>query len=50
MRQIIALLSVLAALAIGALDGDSPTVPETIADCLAHLLFTCVFAEIAARA
>jgi hypothetical protein len=39
-----------AALAIGALDGDAPSVPETIADCLAHLLFTCVFAEIAARA
>jgi hypothetical protein len=38
-----------AALAIGSLDRDAPTVPEAIADCLAHLLFTCVFAEIAAR-
>jgi hypothetical protein len=38
-----------AALAIGSLDRGAPTVPEAIADCLAHLLFTCVFAEIAAR-
>jgi hypothetical protein len=38
-----------AALAIGALDRDAPTVAEAIADCLAHLLFTCVFAEAAAR-
>jgi hypothetical protein len=38
-----------AALAIGSLDRDAPTVPEAITDCLAHLLFTCVFAEIAAR-
>ncbi|HYB26095.1 MAG TPA: hypothetical protein VEF89_05740 [Solirubrobacteraceae bacterium] len=32
-----------AALAIGSLDSDAPTVPEAITDCLAHLLFTCVF-------
>jgi hypothetical protein len=38
-----------AALAIGSLDRDAPTVPDAITDCLAHLLFTCVFAEIAAR-
>ena len=38
-----------AALAIGALDRDAPSVPEAIADCLAHLLFTCVFADAAAR-
>jgi hypothetical protein len=38
-----------AALAIGALDRDAPTVPETIADCLAHLLFTSVFADGAAH-
>jgi len=38
-----------AALAIGALDRDAPSVPETIADCLAHLLFTSVFADGAAR-
>jgi hypothetical protein len=38
-----------AALAIGALDRDAPTVAEAIADCLAHLLFTCVFADAAAR-
>ena len=37
-----------AALAIGALDRDAPTVAEAIADCLAHLLFTCVFADTAA--
>jgi hypothetical protein len=36
-----------AALAIGALDRDAPTVPEAISDCLAHLLFTCVFADVA---
>ena len=38
-----------AALAIGALDRNAPTVPEAITDCLAHLLFTCVFADAAAR-
>jgi hypothetical protein len=38
-----------AALAIGSLDRDGPTVPEAIADCLAHLLFTCVFADAASR-
>jgi hypothetical protein len=38
-----------AALAIGALDRDAPTVAEAIADCLAHLLFTCVFADAATR-
>jgi hypothetical protein len=38
-----------AALAIGSLDRDLPSVPEAIADCLAHLLFTCVFADAAAR-
>jgi hypothetical protein len=38
-----------AALAIGSLDRDAPSVPEAIADCLAHLLFTCVFADAAAR-
>jgi hypothetical protein len=38
-----------AALAIGALDRDAPSVPEAITDCLAHLLFTCVFADAAAR-
>ena len=37
-----------AALAIGSLDRDAPTVPEAITDCLAHLLFTCVFAHAAA--
>ena len=37
-----------AALAIGSLDRDAPTVPEAITDCLAHLLFTCVFADAAA--
>ena len=36
-----------AALAIGALDADAPTVPEAICDCLAHLLFVCVFADAA---
>ena len=36
-----------AALAIGSLDRDAPTVPEAITDCLAHLLFTCVFAHAA---
>ena len=35
----------LAALAIGALDRDAPTVPEAIADCLAHLLAVCIFAD-----
>ena len=38
-----------AALAIDSLDRDAPSVPETITDCLAHLLFTCVFADAAAR-
>ena len=38
-----------AALAIGSLDRDASTVPEAITDCLAHLLFTCVFADTAAR-
>jgi hypothetical protein len=38
-----------AALAIGSLDRDAPSVPEAIADCLAHLLFTCVFADAAAH-
>ena len=38
-----------AALAIGSLDRDAPTVPEAITDCLAHLLFVCVFADTAAR-
>jgi hypothetical protein len=38
-----------AALAIGSLDRDSPSVPEAMTDCLAHLLFTCVFADAAAR-
>jgi hypothetical protein len=36
-----------AALAIGSLDHDAPSVPETITDCLAHLLFTCVLADAA---
>ena len=36
-----------AALAVGALDRDAPTVPEAIADCLAHLLFASVFADTA---
>jgi hypothetical protein len=36
-----------AALAIGALDRDAPTAPQAIADCLAHLLFACVFADLA---
>ena len=38
-----------AALAIGSLDREAPSVPEAITDCLAHLLFTCVFADAAAR-
>ena len=38
-----------AALAIGSLDRDSPSVPEAITDCLAHLLVACVFADAAAR-
>ena len=29
------------------LDRDAPSVPEAITDCLAHLLFTCVFADAA---
>jgi hypothetical protein len=36
-----------AALAIGALDRDAPTAPQAIADCLTHLLFICVFADLA---
>jgi hypothetical protein len=35
----------LAALAIGALDRDAPSVPEAIADCLAYLLVVCVLAD-----
>jgi hypothetical protein len=38
-----------AALAIGSMDRDAPNVPEAITDCLAHLLFGCVFADTAAR-
>jgi hypothetical protein len=38
-----------AALAIGSLDRDAPSVPEAITDCLAHVLFVCVFADTAAR-
>jgi hypothetical protein len=34
-----------AALAIGSLDRDAPSVPEAIADCLAHLLFICIFVD-----
>jgi len=34
-----------AALAIGSLDRDAPSVPEAITDCLAHLLFVCAFAD-----
>ena len=37
-----------AALAIGSLDRGAPSVPEALTDCLAHLLFTCVFADVAA--
>ena len=37
-----------AALAIASLDRDARSVPEAITDCLAHLLFTCVFADTAA--
>jgi len=33
-----------ASLAISSLDRDAPSVPEAIADCLAHLLFACMFA------
>ncbi len=36
-----------AALAIGALDRDAPTASQAIADCLTHLLFVCVLADIA---
>lgn len=36
-----------AALAIGSLDRDAPSVPEAIADCLGHLLFVCTFADAA---
>jgi hypothetical protein len=39
----------LAALAIDALDRDTPNVPEAIADCLAHLLVVCVLADEAAH-
>jgi hypothetical protein len=35
----------LAALAIGALDRDLPSVPEAIGDCIAHLLVVCVLAD-----
>lgn len=35
----------LAALAIGALDRDAPSVPEAIADCIAHLLVVCVLID-----
>jgi hypothetical protein len=35
----------LAALAIGALDRDTPRVPEAIADCVVHLLVVCVLAD-----
>ncbi len=38
-----------AALAIGSLERNAPAVPEAITDCLAHLLFVCVFADTAAR-
>jgi hypothetical protein len=38
-----------AALAIGSLDRDAPSVPDAITDCLAHLLFTCVFVDAAGR-
>jgi hypothetical protein len=38
-----------AALAIGSLDRDLPSLPEAITDCLAHLLFTRVFADAAAH-
>jgi hypothetical protein len=37
----------LAAVAIGALDRDTPTVPEAITDCIAHLLFVCIFVDTA---
>jgi hypothetical protein len=36
-----------AALAIGSLDADASTVPEAICDCLGHLLFVCVFTDLA---
>jgi hypothetical protein len=35
----------LAALAISALDRDASSVPEAIADCLAHLLVVCILAD-----
>ena len=38
-----------AALAIGSLDRDAPSAPEAITDCLAHLLFVCVFVDTVAR-
>ena len=38
------------AIAIGALDGDAARAPEAIADCLAHLLTVCVFADVAGKA
>jgi hypothetical protein len=38
------------AIAIGALDADAVTVPETISDCLARLLAVCVFADAALSA
>jgi hypothetical protein len=34
-----------AGLAISSLDRDAPDVPQAISDCIAHLLFTCVFAD-----
>jgi hypothetical protein len=34
-----------AAIAIGSLDAEAPSVPETICDCLGHLLFVCVFTD-----
>ena len=36
-----------AALAIGSLDRDAPSVAEAITDCLAHLLVACVFVDVA---
>ena len=38
------------AIAIGALDRDAARAPEAIADCLAHLLTVCVFADVAGKA
>lgn len=36
-----------AAITIGSLDEEAPSVPEAICDCLGHLLFVCVFADAA---